>query len=84
MTEQLDQYLTANKLWNMEGDSGVRKFTQMVREVCGYRGLDEFLADNPGALSAMMEFVGEWVPRNQEWQDNLAALGFEGDDECPN
>jgi hypothetical protein len=82
MTEQLDKYLTANKLWSMEGDSGVRKFTQVVREVCGYQSLDAFLADNPGALTAMMEFVGEWVERNEEWRENLAEMGFGNEEDA--
>ena len=81
MNAAFDKYLTANKLWNMEGDSGVRKFEQVVCEVCGYRDLQSFLVDNPGALTAMMEFVGEWVERNEEWKENLEALGFAGEDE---
>lgn len=81
MNAAFDKYLTANRLWSMEGDSGVRKFEQVVRDVCGYRDLQTFLADNPGALTAMMDFVGEWVERNQEWKDNLEALGFAGETE---
>ena len=81
MTPALDKYLTDNRLWNLEGESGVRNFEKIVRDVGGYRDLHSFLADNPGALTAMMEFISEWMPRNQEWQENLEALGFAGEDE---
>lgn len=81
MTPALDKYLSDNRLWNLEGESGVRNFEKIVRDVGGYRDLHSFLADNPGALTAMMEFIGEWMPRNQEWQENLAELGYESPDE---
>jgi hypothetical protein len=69
-----DKYLSDNRLWSMEGESGVRKFEQVVREIGGYSDLHAFLADNPGALTAMMEFVQEWIPRNEEWQERLVDL----------
>lgn len=81
-TEQMfDKYMSDNHLWNMEGESGVRKFERVVREIGGYRDLQAFLADNPGALTVMMEFVQEWIPRNEEWQDRLVDLVPAPDDE---
>lgn len=80
--EQFDKYMSDNHLWNMEGESGVRKFEhRVVREVCGYRDLQSFLADNPGALTAMMEFVQEWLPRNDDWKKNLADMVGPDEDE---
>ena len=79
--EMFDKYMSDNRLWNMEGESGVRKFEQVVRDVGGYRDITAFLADNPGALTAMMEFVQEWLPRNEEWQDRLVDLVPAPDDE---
>jgi hypothetical protein len=76
-----DKYMSDNHLWNMEGESGVRKFERVVREIGGYSDLQAFLADNPGALTAMMEFVQEWLPRNSEWQDRLVDLVPAPDDE---
>ena len=73
-TEMFDRYMTENRLYSMEGESGVRKFEKVVRDVGGYRDLHAFLADNPGALTKMMEFVEEWLPRNEEWRTNLEAL----------
>lgn len=79
--EQFDKYMTDNRLWSMEGESGVRKFEKVTREVCGYSDLQSFLADNPGALTAMMEFVQEWLPRNEEWKENLDGLVGPDEDE---
>lgn len=83
-----EKYLEMNKMWNMEGMGGVRKFQQLIREVGGYQGLEYFLEDNPGAIGAMMEFIEQWVPRNREWQENLQSMvGGEGnpddEDEIP-
>ena len=78
---QLDKYMTDNRLWNMEGESGVRKLEyHVIREVCGYHDLQSFLADNSGALAAIMEFIREWLPRNEEWKENLADMVGECDD----
>jgi hypothetical protein len=74
MMDKFEKYLQQNRMWSFEGDSGVRKFETLVHEVCGYRDLHEFLADNPGALNAMVEFVQEWVERCPEWKENLDAL----------
>jgi hypothetical protein len=82
MSNQLDKYLTANKLWNMEGSSGVRNFERVIRDVGGYSSLQAFLEDNPGALNAMMDFIDKWVERNEEWRENLAEMGFGNDDDA--
>lgn len=61
-----------------EGEQGLRNLENMC-EALGYgrgfmqgRALEEFFADNPGAIEAVLEFVGNWVDRNTEWQDSLA------------
>lgn len=70
----LERYLDDNRMHSFEGDSGIRKFEKLVSDVGGYRCINEFLADNPGAISAMVEFVAEWSERNVDWKDNLEAL----------
>jgi len=45
---------------------------QNIIEILGYRqGFQEFFADNPGASEKVLEFISEWVPRNQEWQEAI-------------
>ena len=68
-----DKYLTVNRMWSFEGDSGVRKFERLVADL-GYNDLHDFLADNPGAMAAMLDFVTEWVGRNDEWHERIASL----------
>ena len=41
----LELYMDQERLYCFEGESGVRKFEQVVN-VLGYRDLREFLADN--------------------------------------
>lgn len=71
----LDTYLKQERMYCMEGDSGVRKFEKLVKDMGDYGGsfgdpISEFLADNPGALTAMVEWIGE--QNVQEWTQNLA------------
>jgi hypothetical protein len=45
---------------------------QNIIEILGYRqGFQEFFADNPGAVEKVLEFISEWVPRNQEWKEAI-------------
>lgn len=74
MSDKLERYLDLNKMHSFEGDSGVRKFERVVREVCGYGTIEEFLADNPGAMNGLIDFIDKWSERNQEWEDNLDDL----------
>ena len=75
LDELIDNYIEDNKMWSFEGDSGVRKFTKLVRDVGGYRSIEEFLADNSGAIDSMVEWMkGLRVP---EWEENLAAYATE-------
>lgn len=53
-----------------EGPEGVRNLEQLTRNL-GYMSLEDFLEDNPGAVQAILEFVGEWVDRSTEWAAKL-------------
>jgi hypothetical protein len=73
-----DRYIAQNKMWHFEGESGVQKLTKIAEDL-GYgrgfmfgRALEDFLQDNPGACTAIAEFVAEWVERNDEWEERLA------------
>jgi hypothetical protein len=74
MPKQLNDYLELNSMYSFESDSGVRRFKKLIQEVCGYGSLEEFLADNPGAINSLVEFIDEWIPRNDEWQNNITNL----------
>jgi hypothetical protein len=62
-----------------EGSRGVRNLEQLV-DTLGYRNLEDFLEDNPAAIEAIVNFVGDWVqdgPCN-DWAESLQlALEFE-------
>jgi hypothetical protein len=76
-SEILYEYCEQNKIWHFEGDSGLRNLNQLTKNM-GYGGhgfkygssLEEFLSDNPGAQTAIMEWIGENI--NEEQVENLA------------
>ena len=70
----LDLYLDQEEMYSFEGDSGVRKFEKVVN-VLGYRDVREFLADNSGAMEALLGFVHDWTERNSEWKEAFEAVG---------
>lgn len=77
MSEVFERYVDEKRMWNLEGESGVRKLETLVEDL-GYgqgfmsgRAIEEFLADNQGAMEAVVNFIGAWVERNTEWQKNL-------------
>jgi hypothetical protein len=84
--ELFDKYMDKN-FRSFEGERGVRNLEQLV-ETLGYgegwmrgRAIEDFLTDNPGAVQAVVEFIGEWVERNSDWQDRLTDGVDEEEDE---
>lgn len=77
-TELLDIWCQQNRCYRFEGESGLDNLTKLV-EVLGYKehgfrhgsAIEVFLADNPGACDAIVEFITEWVDRAPEWRENL-------------
>lgn len=70
LSELVDYFIDANKIYSFEGDRGVKNFEKIVK-VMGYDNLDKFLSDNSGCLEAMVEWikdarVPEWVEKFQE------------------
>jgi len=66
--ELLDKYLTQKGMHHFEGNT---QNLERVVEVLGYRDVDEFLGDNPGAQEAIVDFIREWADRNDEWKASL-------------
>jgi len=74
-----------NNFRTCEGESGVRNLEQLV-ETLGYgqgfmrnRAIEDFLTDNPGAVEAVLNFIGEWVERNDEWAEALQQVNEDGE-----
>ena len=68
--------------WHFEGESGVRHLEQLVSDLGYDQGIEEFLADNSGAMQAIVEWITEWADRGTEWKENLAkACNYEGIDD---
>ena len=75
----VDTYMD-NFMFRMEGETGVKNLDRMC-ETLGYgtgwmrgRAIEEMLADNPGAVEAVANFLAEWAVRNTEWNEALAEV----------
>ena len=75
----VEQYMD-NFFRTTEGESGVRCLEEMC-ETLGYgegymrgRAIEEMLADNPGAVEAVANFLAEQAVRNTEWNSALADV----------
>ena len=75
-----DKYLDQH-FRTVEGSRGVRNLENLAQNL-GYMHLEEFLEDNPGAVEAIVEFVGDWVTRGMayEWTEQL-ELTLEDEEE---
>ena len=77
--ELFDTYMD-EEFRSVEGESGVRNLEQLC-ETLGYgqgymrgRAIEEMLADNPGAVEAVAQFLAEWAVRNTEWNAALEQV----------
>jgi hypothetical protein len=69
-----------------EGCDGVRNLEQLCQDL-GYRDgqfigqhyIANFLADNPGAVELLFEFIQNRVAQNEEWQENLDLESYSED-----
>lgn len=77
LADLIEQWRSENRAHCMEGTSGVRKL-QSLCEAIGYKegqfigsevALLNFLADNSGAIDAIIEWMGE--QEVDEWKDNI-------------
>lgn len=77
MQSQLNRYFEINEITSFEGARGVRNLEKTLKEVCGYSDafggvLRNFFEDNPGAVEAVLDWVGQQQP--PEWAANLDSL----------
>ena len=68
MRDLLDKWYDAEGAYSWEGQRGVSNFEKLIK-VLGYRDMDSFLSDNPGALEALLEFIMN--ANVNEWEENL-------------
>ena len=75
----VDTYID-NFMFRLEGEQGVRNLETMCEHL-GYgsgfmrgRAIEEMLADNPGAVEAVANFLAEQAVRNTEWNSALADV----------
>lgn len=64
----IDNWLERNNIHHFEGSRGISNFEKLTRAI-GYRSLDEFFEDNPGAVTGLVEWIKEQY--NPEWESNL-------------
>ena len=71
--ELFEIYTNQHGLHNFESYRGVRNLKIAIGDICGYDGnLDEFFADNSGAIEAVLNWILESnIP---EWKQNLADM----------
>lgn len=88
MYTQFNKLIDDRRLYNLEGTDGVRKLDDLCADLGYTRGqfiganpIMNFLADNPGAMRSIVEFIGDWIGRNEEWQDNLGLVEEEEEEE---
>jgi hypothetical protein len=80
MDSLIDRWSKCNRCYSFEMDSGVRDLENLVSCLDdNYRSLHEFLADNSGAMNAIVDWIRTEGDRVQHWKMNLeSAL----EDEC--
>lgn len=70
----LDKWQNSRKGgYRWEGDAGVRNFEELTKAIGYDQGIEHFLADNPGAIEGLLEFISEYAEKSgSEWKENLA------------
>lgn len=73
--DAFQRFLDHNKLYNFEGERGVRKLESLVHAAGNYDDLREFFADNSGAIQAVVEWMHTMSEQQvPEWANNLAEF----------
>lgn len=76
----LDKYLDQNKMWHFEGNT--RDLGRLISTLGGYSDIDDFLRDNSGAQSAIVDWISTYIDQVPEWKENLkSATGNSGGEE---
>jgi hypothetical protein len=69
--------------YRWEGETGVRNFEQLVKDIGYDQGIENFLADNPGAIETLLNWISEHAEKGgSEWKENLAkSCDYKPEDE---
>ena len=81
MKNLMEKYLDQNRMYSFEGARGVRFLCKIIG-VLGYSDYSDFMEDNPGAIEAIVEWIGdqncpEW---SQLIQSELEDKDEDGDE----
>lgn len=67
--EVIQKYLDTKEFYSFEGERGVTRFETLVNDL-GYNTIEEFLADNPGVLDTIIDWIADHGIN--EWRDKLS------------
>jgi len=70
VAENLERFIEQEKMWSWEMSRGVKNLDKVIRAI-GYDDVQDFLLDNPGAIEALVSWIGE--QRVEEWSESLES-----------
>jgi len=62
------------ELHGNEGERGVRNLTNLIRCATRYSSLEEYLADNPFAIDALIDTIRECVKSDPDMREHVLAV----------
>lgn len=79
----IEKFCDDNKMYQFEGERGIKNLNKILAHI-DYKGhgfaygspVEVFLADNPGAIEAIIEFIGEYYadkfesPEEEDEEEN--------------
>jgi hypothetical protein len=69
MYEEIEAFIEQNTNGILEGTRGVENLESLLNQI-GYAGVGDFLADCPGAIEAVLTWIGD-QDQMTEWGDAL-------------
>lgn len=78
LDELIDAWMEKNNAWRTEGQRGVDNIEKLIRAL-GYRNMDGFLEDNPGAIESLFNWIKE--QNVSEWKEALAEFDEDNEDQ---
>jgi len=80
----LEKYMDANRL-RQDDVKDLKKVCEALGYTTGYflnaDAIWNFLADNPGAMEKIYEFIAEWIGHNEEWKEALTEEEYDEEDQ---
>ena len=82
----IERYLEQNNIWHFNGDRGIEALNKLIK-IIGYdedgfrygSSLERFLGDNPGAIEALLSWIGS--QHCPDWEENLNAVTLPDEEE---